>query len=410
MGAKIIGFFLGFFSISIPEAFEYCSTKMTLSLITSLLVCLYVGPAFIRTLYRLKIGQSIRKEECPKLGLLHAKKEDTPTMGGVLIIFSLLISAILWMDFQFAQSWLLIGTLLFFGIVGAFDDYKKLKLKNAKGISSRTKFLFQVLWAGGLVVYLLSPCVQGVFESHLKIKPPVAKQWIVVKNTPDNPLTDVTGRVLQKNEAFMQDLYLPFLKMPVYHFAGWSLIFLFALFIIVISGSSNAVNLTDGLDGLATGTMVVTCVPLAVIAFISNHIEVASYLNILYIEGSGEVAIFLASLIGACLGFLWYNAPPAQVFMGDTGSLSLGGCLGLCAILIKREFLLALVGGIFVAEALSVILQVLNFRLRGKRIFLCAPLHHHYEYKGIAETKVVIRFWIVSIFCAMLGLFSIKFQ
>ena len=212
-------------------------------------------------------------------------------------------------------------------------------------------------------------------------------------------------------KEYASRLYLPFFKEPILIVGGGSLIFMALFFFFVITGSSNATNLTDGLDGLAAGSLIMVAGALGIIAFVSNHLEIASYLNILYVEGSGEIAIYLCAMIGACLGFLWYNGHPAQVFMGDTGSLTLGGIIGVSAVLLKREFLLGLVGGVFVAEALSVILQVASYRLRNKkRIFLCAPLHHHFEYKGWPETKVVIRFWIVGLLLAIIGIASIKFQ
>ena len=212
-------------------------------------------------------------------------------------------------------------------------------------------------------------------------------------------------------KEYASRLYIPFFKESLVTASGWGVIFMAFFFFIVITGSSNAVNLTDGLDGLAAGCLIMVAGALAVVAFVSNHLEIARYLNILYVEGSGEIAIYLSALIGACLGFLWYNGYPAQVFMGDTGSLTLGGIIGVSAVLLKREFLLGIVGAIFVAEALSVILQVASYRLRNKkRIFLCAPLHHHFEYKGWPETKVVIRFWIVGLLFAIIGIASLKFQ
>ncbi|MCH1430285.1 MAG: phospho-N-acetylmuramoyl-pentapeptide-transferase [Chlamydiales bacterium] len=406
MAIDLLQYLFNSLGAELPVAFSYYSTKMILGLVSSLLICIFCGPSFIKKLYELKIGQSIRKEECPHLAELHAKKQDTPTMGGVLIIISLLLSSILWMDFSYPYTWILLITLLVLGGLGAYDDYLKLKYRNAKGISSRAKFLSQLLLAVFLLSYLLSPIIQESVNQLLGLKALVSKQWVYSSVEPNEEI-----RELAENSHFMRDLYFPFIKQPIYTFHGLSVIVLAIFMVTVITGSSNAVNLTDGLDGLASGVYIIACIPLAIIAFLSNNIQLASYLNLSYIDGSGEVAIFLCSVIGALLGFLWFNAPPAQIFMGDTGSLGLGGILGISAILIRREFLLAIVGGVFVLETLSVILQVLSYRFRNKkRIFLCAPLHHHFEYKGWAETKVVIRFWIIAILFSMIGLSTIKFQ
>jgi len=373
----------------IPNVFFYTSTKMMLSALTALLVTIIFGPFFIKKLYALKIGQHIRKEECPMLGKLHEKKQDTPTMGGILILFSLLISSLLWMDFAVGFTWLLLISMLALGWIGGRDDYLKIKYKNAKGLPSKKKFFFQLIVAIGVSLYLLYPSIQWGFEM---------------------PLAKTLSTTFTKSQYF--GLYFfPFIKEPFILLKGSFLIFSFLFFCFIITGSSNAVNLSDGLDGLAAGLIVLVSLVFAVLAFLMNHIGMSSYLHLVYVEGSSEIAIFLSAMFGACLGFLWYNGSPAQIFMGDTGSLSLGGLLGLCSILLRREFLLALVGGLFVIEALSVILQVLSFRLRkGKRIFLCAPIHHHFEYQGHSETKIVLRFWIIGLILAILGLASIKFQ
>lgn len=397
----LIHFLKESYDIKIPTVFSYYSTRMMLAALTSLLLSIFLGPFFIRKLYELKIGQSIRKEECPLLGQLHEKKQNTPTMGGILILFSMVVSLLLWMDLTHIFTLILLITTLFLGFIGGRDDYLKLKYKNTKGMSAKGKLFFQLLLSLGIASYFLYAPLNEAIEHGQWFKPPVVKE-----HTQDQS----DARTLSLKE-YASRLYMPFFKDPVWTFTGVSVIVMALFIFFVITGSSNAVNLTDGLDGLATGCLIMVAGALGLIAFVSNHLDIAYYLNILYIEGSGEIAIYLCAMIGACLGFLWYNGHPAQVFMGDTGSLTLGGIIGVSAVLLRREFLLGIVGGIFVAEALSVILQVASYRLRNKkRIFLCSPLHHHFEYKGWPETKVVIRFWIIGLLLAIIGIASLKFQ
>lgn len=405
------------FGWKIPHVFFYFSTRMMLAAITSLLLTIFLGPRFIKKLYEWKVGQTIRKSECPELGKLHSKKENTPTMGGVLILFSMLVTLILWMDLTHIFTLILLLTTVVLGAVGGCDDYLKLKYKNSKGLSGTNKLIVQGGLSFFIALYLLVPSVSEFVETTTGLRPPVVKEQLHKKTVLD-PRLDISKPVKASSvqipltvKDYASRLYVPFYKEPLIRFAGVGLIILALFYAFVIIGSSNAVNLTDGLDGLAAGCLIMVAIALAFFAFVSNNMDLSGYLNILYIEGSGEIAIFLASFIGACLGFLWYNGYPAQVFMGDTGSLALGGIIGVSAILLKREVLLAVVGGIFVAEALSVILQVASYRLRNKkRIFLCAPLHHHFEYKGWPETKVVIRFWIIGLLLALIGIASIKFQ
>lgn len=360
--------------LHIPAAFSYSSTRMLFAAITTLLITILLGPYFISKLYALKTGQSIRVEDCPMLVELHKKKKNIPTMGGLLILCSMLFSLLLWMDLRNLYTQIFLIATVYLGIVGGVDDYLKMKHKNSKGLAAKKKFALQLLLAAGIGAFLI---------------------W-----SPTMPAASAMGTY-----------FLPFKKGAFFTLAGGGLILAVLISVIVITGSSNAVNLTDGLDGLASGTLVMAAGVFALFAFLSNHLEISRYLNILYIEGSGEIAVFLSAMIGALLGFLWYNGYPAQVFMGDTGSLALGGILGISAVMLRREFLLALVGGVFVLEALSVILQVLSYRYRNKkRIFLCAPLHHHFEFKGWPETKVVLRFWIVALILSMIGIISIKIQ
>lgn len=392
------------FQIHIPQAFFYTSTRLILACVTSLAVSLFLGPFCIRKLYQLKIGQPIRdllNDNGFLLGKLHKSKRDTPTMGGLLIIFSLLSSLVLWMDLSHPFTILLLIATLLFGFLGAYDDITKLKFKSSKGISPRVKLFYQGLIALLVITYIQIPAVQLFFQEHFHLKPIEIKEFIKIPLLKKQlTLTEYSSRI-----------YFPCFKDPliVYSLVGSAILWIFYAFIIV--GCSNAVNLTDGLDGLAPGLIIFVGATLALFAFVSNHQEMADYLNILYIEGSGEVAIFLAAMCGSCLGFLWFNSHPAQVFMGDVGSLTLGGLLAISAILIRREFILALAGGIFLAEALSVIIQVFSYRYNDKkRVFLCAPLHHHFEYLGWAESKVVIRFWIIGFLLALLSLLTLKLQ
>ena len=357
---------------------------MILAAMTTLLLTIFMGPRFINKLYALKTGQSIRVEDCPLLAELHQKKKATPTMGGGLILVSMLISLLLWMDLQSSFTLILCLATVWLGFLGGMDDYLKMKHKNSKGLLAKKKFALQLLFATLLALYLL---------------------W--------SPLSDAInfGNWFSPSGASYGEYFFPFKKGALFALSGGGLILAFIITMVVVTGSSNAVNLTDGLDGLASGCIILVAIVFAIFAFLSNNSEMAHYLNIPYIEGAAEIGVYLCAMAGACLGFLWYNGYPAQVFMGDTGSLALGGVLGTAAVLMRREFLLALVGGIFVIEAVSVILQVLSYRYRNKkRVFRCAPLHHHFEFKGWPEQKVVIRFWIIGLILALIGLASIKFQ
>ena len=389
--------------------FFYSSTRMILAAITTLCMTIFLGPFFIRLLEKLKFRQTIRenKKHYDQLAKLHSKKKDTPTMGGLFILFSMICALLLWMDLSSIFTWILLVTAIFLATVGFIDDYLKLKHKNSKGISAKLKFILQAILAIVICSYLLFPSFSFFMQEKMHFTPPVAKEQ-KIKKIDHKPMV-IVKTLNTKN--YISRLYVPFFKKPIVVTSniGWVLLFLFLVFVII--GSSNAVNLTDGLDGLASGLLIMVSFVLAFFAFLSNHIELSRYLNILYIEGSGEIAVFLFALCGAALGFLWYNGYPAQVFLGDTGSLALGGIIAVAAILLRREILLAIIGGVFVMEALSVILQVLSYRYRKKkRIFLCSPLHHHFEYKGWAETKVVLRFWIIGLLLAIIGIASLKFQ
>jgi phospho-N-acetylmuramoyl-pentapeptide-transferase len=334
-----------------------------LAMFTSMIVVLLVGTPFINFFSARQILDPIR-EDGPSEHIV--KKIGTPTMGGLLILTGLLSSILLWGNLSSLYIWFLIFILVSFGLLGAYDDYKKIKFKNSSGVSSKFKIISQILIATIGIVLLT------YYSDFTELK----------------------------------NLYFPFFKNLIINL-GWFFI-PFSVFIIV--GSSNAVNLTDGLDGLATVPVILVAACFAFISYVTGNIVFSQYLQIPYIEGMGEVAVFCGSIIGACIGFLWFNAPPAKIFMGDTGSLALGGSLGAIGIITKHEIVLAITGGLFVLEAVSVIVQVISFKLTGKRVFKMAPIHHHFEKKGWAESTVVIRFWIISIILAMIGLATLKFR
>lgn len=375
----------------VPKAFFYCSSRMIFAAMTSLLLTLILGPFVINWLYNLKTGQSIRVEDCPMLAKLHQKKKSTPTMGGILMLFSVLISLLLWMDLTSIFTWILGVGIIWLGAIGAFDDYLKIKKKNSKGLAGKKKLFLQILY--GLLVSF-------IIYSPVDVRP---------KNEGNLNASHMVSSAKPKEKLY-RTYFIPFKKKPLFTLSR-GMMFLSALItIFVITGSSNAVNLSDGLDGLSSGLIFMTAVTLSLFAFLMNNVKLAEYLNLVHIQKASEIAVFLSSISGACLGFLWYNNYPAQVFMGDTGSIAFGGLLGVSAVLLRREVLLALVGGVFVLETLSVIIQVVSYKLRKKRVFLCSPLHHHFEYKGWHETKVVSRFWVLGLILAILGLISLKFQ
>ncbi len=350
-------------SFGFLNVFKYITFRTGLAVFTSLIIVLLIGGPFIRLFSNRKILNPIR-EDGPSDHII--KKIGTPTMGGVIILIGLLISVLFWGDLTNIYVLFCIYIVLSFGLLGAFDDYKKIKHGNSSGISSKLKLVIQVLLAMFGVVILT------YFVEYEEFK----------------------------------NLYFPFFKNLIINL-GWFFI-PFSIFVIV--GSSNAVNLTDGLDGLATVPVILVAGCFAFISYITGNIVFSEYLQIPYIDGTGEIAIFCGAIIGACLGFLWFNAPPAKIFMGDTGSLSLGGSLGAVGIITKHEIVLAITGGLFVLEALSVMVQVISFKLTGKRIFKMAPIHHHFEKKGWPESTVVIRFWIISIILAMIGLATLKLR
>ena len=370
-----------------PALFFYASTRMIFATIFGIGLTIVLGKVFIKKLYELKIGHTVRVTDVAVLAEQYEKSTSVPSMGGVIFITTVLMSGCLWMDFSSAFTAILFLAMIWMGAIGFADDYAKIKKKKGFGISGRTKFYLQVAFSLLLSLYLFSSNVTTAKEK-------------------------VEGGEMRKltTKEYASHYYIPFYKKPIV-LSGAATLLAILLTLFVITGSTNAVNLTDGLDGLAAGLALFVAMVLAVVAFLSKNIEISNYLNILYIEGSGEIAIFLCTLMGALLGFLWFNGYPAQVFMGDTGSLALGGILGVSAVLLRREFLYAIVGGVFVMETLSVILQVLSFKYRGgKRIFLCAPIHHHFQMKGWHEMKVVVRFWMIGLLLALIGLASLKIQ
>ncbi len=345
---------------SFLNVFKYITFRTFGATITSVLLCMLIGPAFIRFLQKKQMGQSIR-DDGPQS---HLSKKGTPTMGGGLILIGITFPTLLWADLNNPHIWVAIITTLLFGVIGYIDDYRKVVQKNPKGLSGKEKLAGQVgvaLIATTVIYYF------GLTSSDLRF--PFFKEWSI---------------------------------------ALGPLFILFTTFVIV--GSSNAVNLTDGLDGLAVGPTITTASTFLILAYCAGNHRISEYLQIPFVPGAGELSIFCGSLAAACLGFLWFNTYPAQVFMGDVGSLSLGAALAVVAVITKNEFLLALCGGIFVIEALSVMAQVASFKMTGKRVFRMAPIHHHFELKGWPEPKVIVRFWIISVLLALVTLSTLKLR
>lgn len=342
------------------NVFRYITFRAALAVATSLAITLVFGPMIIERLRRLSLTQSIR-DDGPKA---HKSKAGTPTMGGLMIILSIVVSMLCWGDLTNLYILVLMASLLLFGAIGLMDDYLKVSKRNSAGLSARWKMGLQLLFALGLVLVLYyNPADR--YSDVLSV--PFFKRWLIGLGI----------------------FYIPFAM-------------------LVIVGSSNAVNLTDGIDGLAIGLVAIATLANGALVYISGHKGLAEYLQVLFLTNTGEVTVFCGAMFGAALGFLWYNAYPADVFMGDVGSLSLGGSLGTLAVISKHELVLVIVGGIFVVEALSVMLQVASFKMTGKRVFRMAPIHHHFELKGWPEPRIIVRFWIVGIMLALLSLATLK--
>ncbi len=344
---------------SVLYVFRYITFRTIYATITALMISFLLGPWLIATLQRLQIGQTIRKVGPES----HFVKEGTPTMGGALILLAIILPTLLWADLTNIYIWVTLLVISGYGAVGFIDDYLKVVRKNSDGISARQKMFWQITIA-------------------------------------------LVAMVLLYNNGLDTRLSFPFFK-NVNPDLG---MFYIPFAILVIVGASNAVNLTDGLDGLAIGPMIIASATFLLLAYLVGNAKLSGYLQITGIQGAGELAILCGAMVGAGLGFLWFNAYPAQVFMGDVGSLSLGGALGIIAVITKNEFVLVIVGGIFVIEALSVIVQVISFRYWGRRVFRMAPIHHHFELKGWAEPKIIVRFWIISIVLALIALSTLKLR
>ncbi|HXM95871.1 MAG TPA: phospho-N-acetylmuramoyl-pentapeptide-transferase [Candidatus Dormibacteraeota bacterium] len=360
------------------NVFRYITVRTVYASLTGMFLAFVFGPWLIRHLRELQIGQYIR-EEGPQE---HHKKAGTPTMGGVLIVLSTAVPTLLWADLTNPFVLLALFALIAFAVIGFVDDYAKVSKQRNLGLSSAKKFSLQILVSLVVGIALLILATRSAYSTQLVL--PFLKRM--------HP--DLVIHALMSSPHLWMIAFVPFL-----------------IFVsLVIAGASNAVNLTDGLDGLAIGCTVIAAGALTVLTYVSSNFRWATYLEIQYVPGVGELTVFCGALVGASLGFLWYNAHPAEIFMGDVGSLSLGGTLGVIAVIIKQEILLFFVGGIFVIEALSVILQVGSFKLRGKRIFRMAPIHHHFELLGWSESKVIVRFWIVALVFALFALTTLKLR
>jgi len=364
-------------ALKILNVFGYITFRTAMASLTALIISLMLGPWLIARLHDFQIGQHIR-EEGPKS---HQKKAGTPTMGGLLIVVSILVPTLLWTDLRNRYMWLAAISTLAYGAIGFSDDYLKVRHRRNLGLTGRNKLALQIvvsLAVGSFLLYLMR---HNLYSTKLTV--PFFK-------------------------SFAPDLIIDRLIATPFFMLGFVPFLVFVSLVIV--GSSNAVNLTDGLDGLAIGCTVIASAALTALTYITGHERFSTYLDIQNLSGVGEVTIFCGSIVGASIGFLWYNAHPAEVFMGDVGSLALGGAIGTVAVIIKQELLLVFVGGIFVIEALSVMIQVVSFKLRGKRVFRMSPIHHHFELGGWAESKVIIRFWIVALIFALFSLSTLKLR
>jgi phospho-N-acetylmuramoyl-pentapeptide-transferase len=363
--------------LRVLNVFQYITFRTAYASITALLISLFLGPWLITRLREFQIGQQIR-EEGPKS---HQKKAGTPTMGGVLIVVSIILPTLLWANLRIPYVWIAVVSTLAYAAVGFTDDYIKIVRKRSLGLTAREKIGFQVVISLSVGVFLLY--LMNIHQYDTKLNVPFLK-------------------------AFAPTLLIERLFSTPFWFFGYLPFLIFVS--IVIVGSSNAVNLTDGLDGLAIGCTLIASAALTALTYITGHAVLSDYLDISNIKNAGELTIFCGSMVGASLGFLWYNAHPAEVFMGDVGSLALGGAIGTISVIIKQELLLIFIGGVFVAEALSVMIQVVSFKFRGKRVFRMAPLHHHFELQGWSESKIIIRFWIASLILALFSLSTLKLR
>ncbi|PYR97433.1 MAG: phospho-N-acetylmuramoyl-pentapeptide-transferase [Acidobacteria bacterium] len=363
--------------LRVLNVFQYITFRTAYASLTALLISLLLGPWLITRLREFQIGQHIR-EEGPQS---HQKKAGTPTMGGVLIVVSIIVPTLLWANLRTRYLWLAVLATLAFGAVGFADDYIKIVRRRSLGLTAREKIGLQTLFSICIGIYLLYLTNTHQYETKLTV--PFFK-------------------------TFAPDLLIDQLFTTPFWFFGY-LPFLFVIWIVIV-GSSNTVNLTDGLDGLAIGCTLIASAALTALTYVTSNSVLSDYLDLQYIRQAGELTIFCGSMVGASLGFLWYNAHPAEVFMGDVGSLALGGAIGTVAVIIKQELLLIFIGGVFVAEGLSVIIQVASFKLRGKRVFRMAPLHHHFELAGWSESKVIIRFWIASLILSLFSLSTLKLR
>jgi phospho-N-acetylmuramoyl-pentapeptide-transferase len=360
------------------RVFRYLTVRTAFAGITALFLCIALGPWLIARLREFQIGQYIR-EEGPRS---HQKKAGTPTMGGVLIVISIIVPTLLWADLREVYLWIAIFALLCFAVIGFIDDYSKVTKRRNLGLTSGKKFALQ------MIVALIITVILGVMEHN--------GAYTATLNVPFF-------------KSFQPDLLIHSLMNNPFTYA-FGFIFFFLFIVLIVVGASNAVNLTDGLDGLAIGLMVIAAGAMTFLTYMGGHRELASYLQIARNPRTAELTVFCGAMTGACLGFLWHNAHPADIFMGDVGSLSLGGALGVVSVLNKQEMLLPFVGGVFVLEALSVVLQVGSYKLRKKRIFKMAPIHHHFEALGWTESKIIARFWIVGLVLALMALTTLKLR